>query len=146
MVTKEEKLREFLAARGLKFTGERARILEQVFSVHRHFQADELLAEIRARGGRVSKSTIYRTLALLVQSGLLHQVITGEKHAHYEHVFGHEHHDHLICSRCGEIAEFFDPKIEGLLGKRCDEMRFRAEGHRLQIIGLCARCAKKQER
>ena len=145
MVTKEEKLREFLAARGLKFTGERGRILDQVFSVHRHFQADELLAEMRARGRRVSKATIYRTLALLVQSGLLLQVITGEKHAHYEHVFGHEHHDHMICTRCGEIAEFFEPGIERLQDKICGEKGFRAEGHRLQIIGLCARCAKKQD-
>ena len=145
MVTKEEKFREFLAARGLKFTGERARILEQVFSVHRHFQADELLAEMWARRGRVSKATIYRTLALLVQSGLLRQVITGEKHAHYEHVFGHEHHDHMTCSRCGEVVEFFDPEIERLQDKICRQKGFRSEGHRLQIIGLCARCAKKQD-
>jgi Fur family ferric uptake transcriptional regulator len=146
MVTKEEKFKEFLAARGLTFTRERARILDKIFSTHKHFEADDLLMEMHARGPRVSKSTIYRTLALLVESGLLRRVITGEKHAHYEHVFGHEHHDHMTCTRCGEIVEFVDPDIERLQDKICEEKGFRPEGHRLQIIGLCAKCARAQKR
>jgi Fur family ferric uptake transcriptional regulator len=144
-VTNEEKFKEFLTARGLRFTRERARLLDKIFSTHKHFEADELLVDMRSGGVRVSKATIYRTLALLVQSGLLRQVITGEKHAHYEHVFGHTHHDHMTCSRCGAIVEFFDPEIETLQEKICKEKGFRAEGHRLQIIGLCSKCAKKTQ-
>ena len=144
VVTKEATFRDFLTARGLRFTRERAHILDKVFSTHKHFKADELRLAMRTQNARVSKATIYRTLALLVESGLLRQVITGEKHAHYEHVFGHEHHDHMVCSRCGEILEFFDPAIERLQDKICRQKRFQAEGHRLQITGLCARCAPKQ--
>ena len=146
MMTKEDKFKEFLSARGLKFTRERAQILDRIFSTHRHFEAEDLLMEMRARSARVSAATIYRTLALLVESGLLRQVITGEKHAHYEHVFGHAHHDHMTCTRCGEIVEFFDPEIERLQDKICEEKGFRAEGHRLQVIGLCARCARKRKK
>jgi Fur family ferric uptake transcriptional regulator len=145
MVTKEEKFRDFLAGRGLRSTPERARILDRIFATHEHFQADNLLKEMRSRGPRVSKATIYRTLALLVESGLLRQVMTGEKHAHYEHVFGHAHHDHMTCTRCGEIVEFFDPEIERLQEKICEQKGFRAEGHRMQILGLCAKCARKSK-
>jgi len=143
MVTKEEKFQQFLAARGLRFTRGRARILDRIFATHKHFRADDLLLEMRSRGLRVSPATIYRTLALLVQSGHLRQVITDDKHAHYEHVFGHEHHDHMVCSRCGEIIEFFDPAIERLQDKTCQEKGFKAEGHRLQIFGFCAKCARR---
>jgi Fur family ferric uptake transcriptional regulator len=145
-VTKEEKFKEFLTARGLRFTRERGRLLEKIFSTHKHFEADDLLMDMRSGGVRVSKATIYRTLALLVESGLLRQVITGEKHAHYEHVFGHEHHDHMTCTQCGETVEFFEPKIERLQDKICEQKGFRAESHRMQIIGLCARCLRKQSR
>ena len=143
METKEEKFREFLTARGLKFTHERALILEKIFATHEHFEADDLLVALRRKGLRVSKATIYRTLALLVESGLLRQVMTDEKHAHYEHVYGHAHHDHLICSQCGHILEFFDPGIERLQDRVCRQKGFQAQGHRMQIVGLCARCVKK---
>ncbi len=125
-------------------TRERLRILDKVFSTHKHFEADDLLTEMRAKGLRVSKATIYRTLTLLVESGLLRRVITDEKHAHYEHVYGHEHHDHMICAQCGDIVEFCDPEIERLQDKICEEKKFRPQGHRMQIIGLCVRCARRK--
>jgi len=80
---------------------------------------------------------------LLVQSGLLREVIYGERHAHYEHVYGHEHHDHLVCNNCDKIIEFTEHRIEKLQEEVCKKYKFKAESHRLQIQGLCENCSKK---
>ncbi len=118
MLPEEEKFKEYLESNNLKYTAERQAILDRVFANHNHFEADELLVELRLSQQNISRATIYRTLALLVKSGLLKEVISGERHTHYEHVFGHEHHDHLVCDNCGKIIEFVNYKIERS-AKRC---------------------------
>lgn len=138
--------RDFLQAAGLKFTRERRLILEEVFRNHNHFEADDVVIGLRDRGRRVSRASVYRTLPLLVKSGLLRDVHSSEKHSHYEHVFGHRHHDHLICTRCGRTIEFNSPMIEKLQTEICDEHGFWATGHKLEITGLCAACRAKEAR
>jgi Fur family ferric uptake transcriptional regulator len=140
MSSADEKFKHYLQSKGLKFTPERQAILNYAFASKKHFEAEELLIDMRQNGRRVSKATIYRTLALLVQGGLLREVIFGEKHAHYEHVHDHEHHDHLVCSGCGNIIEFTDERIEKLQDEVCNKHKFRAVTHRLQITGLCRDC------
>lgn len=140
MIEEEKKFKEYLKAKGLKLTPERQSILRQVFADHKHFEADELLVAMRQHSKKVSKATIYRTLFHLVKSGLLREVVFGEKHAHYEHVFGHEHHEHLVCLSCGKIIEFSSQKLEKLKDDLCRENKFKAKSHRLQIFGLCVDC------
>lgn len=142
MLSEEDRFRSFLLARKLKFTAERQAVLDRVFATHRHFEADELLVDLRHNDLKISKATIYRTLSLLVKSGLLREVIFGERHMHYEHVHGCEHHDHLVCTECGKIIEFVDDRIEGLQIEVCKKNKFQAESHRLQIQGLCEDCCK----
>jgi Fur family transcriptional regulator, ferric uptake regulator len=144
MVSEEEIFKEYLALKKLKFTPERQAILCRVFANHKHFEADELLVDLRNHDLRISKATIYRTLSLLVKSGLLREVIFGERHAHYEHVYGHEHHDHLVCNNCGEIIEFIEPRIEKLQDEVCKSNKFKPESHRLQIQGLCENCMNEE--
>ncbi len=139
----EEKFKNYIQSRGLKFTPEREAILNQVFESHRHFEAEELLFDMRKNNKRVSKATVYRTLALLVESGLLREVIFGEKHAHYEHVFGNEHHEHLVCVKCGKIIEFSDDKLEKLQDEICVRSKFKPISHRFQITGYCKDCVEK---
>ncbi|MGQ3686016.1 MAG: Fur family transcriptional regulator [Candidatus Loosdrechtia sp.] len=138
--SEEEIFKKYLALRKLKFTPERQAILNRVFANHKHFEVDELLVDLRNNDMRISKATIYRTLALLVKSGLLREVIFGERHAHYEHIYGHEHHDHLVCNSCGKIIEFSEPRIEKLQNEVCKNKKFKPESHRLQIQGLCEDC------
>ncbi len=133
---------EFLKSKGLKFTPERQAILNHVFECQRHFEAEDLLIDMRKNNKRVSKATIYRTLVLLVNSGILREVIFGEKHAHYEHVYGHEHHEHLVCLGCGKIIEFSDERIESFQEEVCIENKFKAESHKFQIMGYCENCEK----
>jgi len=144
VMEEEEKFKEFLSARGLKYTTERQAIFERVFANHKHFEADELLFDLRLHDIKVSKATIYRSLALLVKSGLLREVISGERHTHYEHVHEHEHHDHLVCNNCGKIIEFFDKRIEKLQEEVCKKNSFMAESHRMQIQGLCENCTNSK--
>ncbi|MBM2834170.1 MAG: fur 1 [Candidatus Brocadiaceae bacterium] len=146
MLSKEDVFKEYLISRKLKFTAERHAILDRVFENHKHFEADELLVDLRLNDMKISKATIYRTLALLVKSGLLREVIFGERHAHYEHVYGHEHHDHLVCNNCGKIIEFTEHRIEKLQDEVCKKNKFKVDSHRLQIQGLCEDCCKKNEK
>ncbi|MBM4043487.1 MAG: transcriptional repressor [Planctomycetes bacterium] len=139
--TKEERFEQFLKRRGLKLTAEREAILARAFAKHRHFEAEDLLFEMRQGGSRVSKATIYRTLPLLVKCGLLREVIHGEKHAHYEHVFGHGHHDHMVCVQCGRVIEFSSQELERIQNRLCRRFGFEAESHRMQISGSCAKCS-----
>ena len=136
----EDKLRDYLRPKGLKFTPERQLILKEVFSTHRHFEVDDLFVRIRRRDKRISRSTLYRTLRLLVECGLLREVLFGERHSHYEHVLGHEHHDHLLCLRCGRVIEFSNGSIENLQERVCREHEFQPRGHQLQIRGYCRKC------
>ena len=140
MKPEETIFRNCLTSRGLKFTPERSIILQEVFQRHDHFGAEDLLTSIRKKGRRTSRATIYRTLELLVQCRLLDVVEFGGGSHHYEHVLGHQHHDHLICERCGRIIEFTDTQLEKLKQKVCEEMDFEDRFHTLKIFGICDRC------
>src|SRR5919106_457903 len=94
--------REFLAPQGLKLTPERESLLREIFATHYHFEADELLFRLKEKNIKTSRATIYRTLDLLVRSGLVRRIHLGEDHYHYERVTAgrNSHHDHLICTTC----------------------------------------------
>ena len=132
--------RQFLSQEGLRWTPEREAILEAVFSLHRHFDADHLYDLLRQQKHRVSRATIYRTLDLLVKSGLVADIDFDDGRTSFEHVYGHEHHDHLICVRCGRATEFEEPRIERLQDQVCRQLGFRAERHSLRIFGVCKQC------
>ncbi len=142
----KEAFRGFLRSREMRLTPEREKILDEAFSLHDHFEAEDLLLRIRQRGFRVSRATIYRTLALLVQAGVIREVIFGERHSHYEHVLGHGRHDHLICRSCGRIIEFTDETIERIQQKICDEHGFVPERHKFEITGYCVECKAQNAR
>ncbi|RJP68731.1 MAG: transcriptional repressor [Candidatus Abyssobacteria bacterium SURF_17] len=132
--------KKFLARRDLRFTPERKAILEAVFDTHRHFDADEMVELLHKQGKKISRATVYRTLDLLVKGGLIRAMELGEARKVYEHIIGHKHHDHLICTGCGRIIEFDDGLIELLQQKVCDRLNFQAETHSLRMFGRCENC------
>ncbi len=138
-----EQFAEYLQSHRMKLTPERQQILESALKIHTHFEADDLLFQMRKDGIRVSKSTIYRTLPLLVESGFLRELHDDDKHMHYEHVYGHEHHEHLICLNCGKIIEFSNPTIEEMQEEICKQYGFTSIKHRYEILGYCDKCSKK---
>jgi len=137
------RFRQFLAAQGLKLTSERTALVREIFASHYHFEADELLMKMKQNNVKISRATIYRTLELLVKSGLVRRVHLGEDHYHYEHVTGNSHHDHLICTTCGAVIEFHDPALEQRQREICDRKKFTPTFHNLQILGICDSCRKK---
>jgi len=146
LITAEEKIRYYLKEKGLKFTPEREAILETVFSLHRHFDVEELYDILRVNSKNISRATIYRTIPLLIESHLIQETMHCTGNTKYEHVYGHEHHDHIICIKCGSIIEFCDDRIENLQEEICKKFKFKAVEHRLGIKGYCIECQKKKEK
>lgn len=138
-----EKYREFLQTKGQRLTRERSIIVEEVFADHEHFDAEQLILRLADRqdGRRVSRSTIYRTLTLLEEAGLLRKVARQDDRDVFEHAYGYPHHDHFICSECNELIEFQDERIREALEEMSRKLGFRMTTHRLEVDGLCAKCA-----
>jgi len=138
--TPEAVFKAGLERRKLKYTSERRSILKAVLSTHTHFDADWLFVEMRSSGAKASKATIYRSLVLLCEVGILREVFRGPHGAHYEHVYGHEHHEHMICLRCGRIMEFTSGYLEELQEEACRSQGFLPQRHHLQVFGYCKEC------
>lgn len=137
-----EIFQNFLGERGLKLTKERIAVLREVFSFHEHFDPEHLYLRIKDSGSKASRASVYRTLNLLVESGLVEKVTRTEKSNVYEHTFGHAHHDHMICDGCGSIFEFYSEKLENLQKEICTGNWFDGRSHTLEIRGYCAECKK----
>ena len=137
----QEAFRKYLRDHGIKYTSARRKILETVLDLHEHFEAEQLLYLLKERGSKVGKATVYRTLPLLVDCGILKQVRFDVKQVHYEHAFGAGPHDHMVCRRCGRIIEFRSDEVEELRNRIAQRHRFHVTGHRFQISGLCWDCS-----
>ena len=135
--------RNFLGEKGLKLTKERTAVLKEVFSFHGHFEPEHLYFRIKDSGIKASRASVYRTLNLLVESGLVDKVTRTGKGNVYEHTYGHRHHDHMICEICGEFIEFFSEKLENIQDEICREHGFAGLSHILEIRGRCNKCRQK---
>lgn len=139
--TPEEKFREFLEIRGEKLTEPRRILIRHIFDSHKHFDADELVADLREAGRRVSRSTVYRTLRLLVEAGLLRELRLTNRSA-YEHDYGYPSHDHLHCTECNKVVEFRNEAIQKLRDQISLDHGFRPTGYRFIIEGTCHDCSR----
>lgn len=141
-----QKFQEFLATRGMRMTPSRTAIVEEVFSDHEHFEAEELVERLTSRRGdsgrRVSRSTVYRTLIHLEEAGLLRKVARTNDREVFEHDYGYEQHDHLICRSCNTLIEFHNEEIARMLEQVAAANGFVMEAHRLEVHGLCEKCSR----
>jgi Fur family ferric uptake transcriptional regulator len=146
-LTPLERFEEFLQSRAKRVTKQRRIIVEQVFARHDHFDAEDLLVNLRNVVGarQVSRPTVYRTLSELVDAGLLRQMTLGGRSV-YEHDYGYPQHDHLYCQRCEKLIEFSSDEVKALREAVAREHQFRVLGHRLIITGICAQCARTKRR
>ena len=135
-----ETFAKYLNSKNLKLTKERKAVLQEIFLQQGHLEAEDLLHSLRRKKKRASRATIYRTLELLVDSGMVRKVDFGHGHSHYEHVLGHTHHEHMICLKCGKVIEFSDKKIDRSLKKLCENSGFEQTSHCFQIFGYCKDC------
>lgn len=138
-----QRFEEFLQSRGMRTTQQRRYLVDHVFSRHQHFDAEQLIAQLPPSGqpGHVSRPTVYRTLNEFVDAGLLRKFVLNGR-AVFEHDYGYPQHDHLHCVECEKLIEFSSDEIMPLLDRITKEQRFRMNGHRLIVSGVCADCAK----
>jgi Fur family ferric uptake transcriptional regulator len=146
-MTPMERFEEFLQSRGKRVTQQRRTILEQVFSHHEHFDADDLLAELAQQvpDRKVSRPTVYRTLSELVDAGLLRKMSLNNR-AVYEHDYGYPQHDHLHCTECNRLIEFQSEEVAAIRDAVARQHQFRVTGHRLIVTGICSDCNKARGR
>ncbi len=135
-----ERFERFLHRKDLRLTDARAAIVEAALAREGHYPIDELIADLKARGIRGSKATVYRTLPLLAEAGILEPAILGGESKSYETTFGRAHHDHLRCSRCGKIVEFEFEAFEMLQRALAAKHGFTLESHHHELIGTCGEC------
>lgn len=135
-------LTKYLKANKLRITPERFKLLDEVMKGSGHFDADELHSRLRSKGIKVSRATIYNTLDVFLECGLISKYRFGENHSRYEKAFGRPRHDHLICLSCGDIIEFVNEKLNKIQEEVCKEKNFKAQNATLQIFGICAKCQK----
>jgi Fur family ferric uptake transcriptional regulator len=134
------RLMQHIRATGGRITGPRMRVAEVFFSMKGHPGVEELATEVRARHKGIGAATVYRTVKLLCESGLVASRQFGDGFSRYEADAPEAHHDHLICTACGRIVEFEDEGIEALQARITKRHGFRMERHRLEIYGLCPGC------
>jgi Fur family ferric uptake transcriptional regulator len=132
----------FMAERGLKTTRQRTLIIDTFFEVGGHLSVEELWGRVRSRDMRVSVATVYRTMKLLAESGLVHAQNFGDGQTRYEVAVGREHHDHLICTGCGAIVEFENDRIEALQEAVARRHGFQVRSHKMELYGLCRSCQR----
>jgi Fur family transcriptional regulator, ferric uptake regulator len=133
--------RRFLREQGLPVTQQREAIADVVFGSPEHQSVEEIEDRLRSQGERIGKATIYRTLEMLVRSGLVAEHDFGEGFKRYEHLFGQPPvHEHLVCTGCGKVAEIQHPELVRLHDELAREHGFLPSKYRLEIYGLCAAC------
>lgn len=137
-----EILDEFMRSKGLRHTSQREKILDIFLSTERHVSVDELYKIVKRRVHSVGYTTVYRTMKLLSESGLSGEIDFGDGILRFEHKYGHGHHDHLVCIKCGKFIEVMKPEIEKMQDRLAKEHSFTPIKHKLEIFGICKNCSK----
>jgi Fur family ferric uptake transcriptional regulator len=142
MTEEQQVFLEHIQKKGLKRTAQRDLILDVFLRTEAHLSSEDLYRLVTREDPTVGQTTVYRTLKLLTEAGLAREVRFGDGRAHYEHNYKHQHHDHMICSSCGKIIEFFSAELEAIQDAMAAKHKFEVQQHLLRIIGLCAECRR----
>ena len=128
--------RRFLKSKDLKYTPERADILNAIIERDGVFEVEQLMHEMRSAGHRVSKATTYRTIKLLQEAGIITQALFDSKQSHYQLIYGRQPRDYMVCMKTGRSIEFASDELISLRARICREHGWEPVGHRFQIYAL----------
>ena len=142
----KEILLEYVQKSGLRRTAQRDLILEVFLSTEDHLSSEDLYWLVQKQDSSVGQTTVYRSLKLFTEAGLAREVRLGDGVTYYEHHYKHGHHDHLICTECGKVIEFFSAELEALQDEMAEKFKFKPTHHSLRILGLCEDCQKQENK
>jgi Fur family ferric uptake transcriptional regulator len=132
--------RDHIKEKGLHNSRQRDAILDAFLSADKHITVEELFNIVKRGNPEIGYATVDRNLKLMVECGLADEIKIGKQKTRYEQKIGHEHHDHLICLKCGRFIEVRDEKIEKLQDKLAEANDFLPQRHKLEIYGICKEC------
>ncbi len=139
---KQKIFRQYLEKKGQRLTKERNAVLEKAFSCRGHFDPETLYVDLKKGGVKASRASVYRTLNLLCECGLVEKVSKTDHGTIYEQAIGRPHHDHMVCIHCGKVIEFYSEGLERLQEEMCREHDFTGKSHSLEIRGYCGTCTR----
>ena len=144
MKSPEQVLSQYLREKGIRQSKERTKVLEIFLNTERHLTANELYEIVRKKYSKIGYATVYRAMKVITEAGLAEEIEFGDGAKRYEHKYGHEHHDHLICIKCGKFVEAMNPQIEKLQKKLAIKQGFNLLRHKMHLFGICKECNKKK--
>jgi Fur family ferric uptake transcriptional regulator len=139
-----ERFRQHLRDHHQPVTRQRDLVAQVVFLSEDHLSVEGIRRELEGRGETVGLATVYRTLDLLVESGLVREHQFGEGFKRYEAVAAQSDHEHLICERCGRVVEFANERLERMLPALADEHGFQHRRHKVEVYGVCRTCRQQE--
>jgi Fur family transcriptional regulator, ferric uptake regulator len=137
-------LKKFIIKKGLKHSKQRDSILSVFLEIERHVTIDELWAAVKMKYPAIGFATVYRTMKVLCECGLCSEIYLDDGTTRYEHLYNHDHHDHLVCTKCGSFIEVVSEEIEKLQEQLMKRYGFSPQYHRMNLYGICQDCGKKR--
>lgn len=130
----------YLKRKELKLTPARRLILETVFNLHEHFDIEQLYDIIHQISREVSRATVYRTIPLLMEAGLVQRSVRSITRDKFEHIYGHPRHVHWVCKSCGAVLETDMHELTELIAAKAKTQNFQPDDINIVITGTCWKC------
>ena len=140
IVQKLAEIESNLKKKGLSITAQRRLIIAEILCCGSHFDTESLAARMYSRHKHTARATVYRTIKILADAGIIKRGMLGENHSHYE--FVEQDHGHFVCSSCGKIIELSCPTLKDFLENVSKSHDFSIDHHSIELFGMCRACMR----
>ena len=135
---------QYLNDKGIRYSKPRMQVFDIFIKTEKHLTAYEIYELTKAKYPRIGYATVYRARKVICDAEIAEETNFGDGSKHYEHKYGHDHHDHLICTKCGVLIEVLQPEIEVMQEEMAEKHNFTITSHKLQIFGICGKCVEEK--